>query len=397
VLAVLTLLAAGCVSGARWEETLLRPAGADLGSFVDSPEATPLLAELISTRPRAERSVGHAQLAVIPGPSGSLPAPAQRELPDAAHLLEMAQEVSSDFAALSFARMALADPTSRTVKAAFERFLHDGRSEDILREHEAFPYTVLFAPAWSYRSHPSNGADFARQRRLMDKLGIEHRLIATDESGSVEDNASTIAAAVREETRRSRSVIVVSASKSGAEVALALSSVLAPDEAASVAGWLNVAGALRGSPLADVAVRPPASWLVRLVFRWANWKWSGLVSMTTAASRKRLEMARMPESIAVVNLVPVPVSGTVGPKVFFSHQILLPYGPNDGVVLLADTIWPGGANLVEIGPDHLLSSRHADARDVALLRAMDFAVRHHRTLHPRPPSDEGAARISGVY
>jgi hypothetical protein len=279
VLAVAALLAFGCATHARWHKRLADPHRAGLAALVDSEPARLLLAEILERGPVGAGVVAPAQAESgrKPGSAGSDAAATIGGLPDAARLLELAQDVSADFAALTFARAIGADPTSRAVQAALDRFLQDSpdRAEEALREHEGSPYTVLFAPAWSYRSHPASGADFARQRRLLDRLGIDNRLVLTDESGSVEDNASTIAAAVREASRGRRRVIVVSASKSSAEVALALSRLVAPDESAGVAGWLNVAGALRGSPLADAVLYPPASWIGRLVFWLADWSWAG--------------------------------------------------------------------------------------------------------------------------
>jgi len=136
-------------------------------------------------------------------------------------------------------------------------------------------------------------------------------------------------------------------------------------------------GALRGTPLADSALRPPISWLVRCVFWLNGWDWAGLTSMATGPSRDRLDGARLPESIAVVNVVAVPVSGSVGATVWWGYRVLRSHGPNDGVVLLADTVWPGGANVVAIGPDHLFAPREDDAQSLALLRAVDVAAQLH--------------------
>jgi len=44
-------------------------------------------------------------------------------------------------------------------------------------------------------------------------------------------------------------------------------------------------------------------------------------------------------------------------------------------VLLADTVWPGGANIVALGADHLFAARQEEAHDMALLRAVQFALR----------------------
>ena len=104
--------------------------------------------------------------------------------------------------------------------------------------------------------------------------------------------------------------------------------------------------------------------------------------MATGPSRKRLEDARLPESVAVVNVVAVPVSGSVSSTVAQCYRILLGHGPNDGVVLLADTIWPGGANIVVLGADHLFAAHRGDAHGLALMRVVDLAVRRNSAAHP---------------
>ena len=381
MLAVAILLLAGCASH-NWWDTTRDPGGNEFAGLVDSDRARVLLADFLA------RGSADARLANLtsPGVSADLrPRSRQGWIPDQAWLRERAGDVSIDFAALSFAEAIGADERSRAVQAVFDGSLREGpaRSRERLSQRGGFPFTVLFAPAWFYRSYPDNGSDFARQRRLLDELGIPHRLIEVAESGSVEDNAATIAAAVREAGRKQETVILVSVSKSGAEVAFALSRLLTPEEAAPVAGWLNAAGALYGTPLADAALRPPVSWMSRLVFAVAGWNRQGLKSMATTPSRKRLEGARLPESIAVINLVAVPVSGSIGIQVVLGYNMLHHHGPNDGVVLLADTVWPGGANIVALGADHLLSSRQHEAHDMALLRAIQFAVRLHGTSAAR--------------
>ncbi|MGH7344837.1 MAG: hypothetical protein ACREK4_07985, partial [Candidatus Rokuibacteriota bacterium] len=245
-----------------------------------------------------------------------------------------------------------------------------------------FPYTVLFAPSWLYRSHPENGSDFANQRRILDTLGVANRLIASGESDSVEDNAAVIVRTIRETACGAGPIVLVSASKSGAEAAMALSD-LTSEDAACVAAWINIAGSLRGTPLADSALRGPVKWLARGVFWLSGWSWDALESLETERSRRRLETLRMPQTITVLNVVAVPVSGSVGFQVYPGYQVLSSYGPNDGVVLLADTVWPGGINVVALGADHIFARWRGDAYILAMLRALDLAIRTH-TPTPDP-------------
>jgi len=381
-LGLASLLFAGCAGrGHVIGGALTR---SDLDALVDSPAARGLLADLL-----ARRSLDPTLTARVADEGGRdgvrtvdvappTPPPAQ------AALRELAEDVSLDFAALSFARAISADGPSRTVQAAFNRAVTEGplHSEQALRAPGSFPYTVVFAPSWMYRSHPETGADFALQRQLLDRLGISNVLIATRESASVDENAAAIAEVVRAHSGHGGGLVLVSASKSGAEVALALSRVLPPHESTPVVAWVNIVGALAGSPLADSALRPPLSWLARSVFWLRGWDFAGLTSMATAPSRARLRGGRIPESIAVVNVVAVPLARTVGVKVWSGYRLLRRHGPNDGVVLLGDTVWPGGINLVSIGPDHLFTPREDPAYGMALLRAIDAAVRLSQTAPP---------------
>jgi hypothetical protein len=388
------LLFVGCAGHGRWETGVFHPTGKDLALLTDSVPARQLLADfsspkLLDTR----RTALAAPASTIPGERRAEPAPDLDRLPERTRLRALAQRVSADFAALAFAQEIGTDERSRSTQEAFDGFLDDDPtvSEQSLRRPGAFPYAVLFAPSWLHRSHRDKGGDFARQRVLLDRLGIANMLVDTAESGSVEDNAAVIAAAIREVDVAKGPLILVSASKSSAEVALALARLLSPEEMTRVAGWVNVAGALRGTPLADVALSPPASWLMRLVFWARGWNWDGLESMATEPSRKRLEDARLPDSVAVINLVAVPVSGSVSPQVALCYKILLGHGPNDGVVLLADTVWPLGANIVVLGADHLFATHRSDAYSLALMRAIDFAVRRNSSALAIASSRPGEA------
>jgi len=387
VLALAATLALGC---ARPIDLIHSDSpDSELAALVDSVAARQLLLDVLARRSADAR---------LPAASGSsltdvVATQPQVEdadqLPDQAFLKKLADRTSMDFAALVFARALSAEPRSRAVQAAFDRFLQEGaeRSADALRRPHAFPYTLMFAPSWLYKSHPENGSDFANQRRILDTLGVRNRLIESGESDSVEDNATVIARTIHEVGCAAGPIVLVSASKSGTEAATALSGLTAED-AACVAAWINIAGALRGTPLADSALRVPVKWLARGIFFLSRWNWDALESLETGRSRRRLETLRLPETVTVLNVVAVPVSGSVGYQVYPGYQVLSAHGPNDGVVLLADTVWPRGINVVALGADHLFARWRDDAYILAMLRALDLAIRAH---HPDPEPTVTAA------
>jgi hypothetical protein len=166
-------------------------------------------------------------------------------------------------------------------------------------------------------------------------------------------------AAIRARAQSGRRLIIISASKSGPEVALALTK-LGPAETHHVAAWINAVGALQGTPLIDDNVIPELEFFVGKVNA------AGAESMSTSRSRQRFKSFRIPQHIFVVNFFGIPVSGSVGFRARRGFFPLQKYGPNDGMVLLADMIFPGGVTLAELGSDHFLMDQHLDVTAVAL-------------------------------
>src|SRR5262249_20214397 len=146
---------------------------AHLATLVDSEPAHRLLTELLERRPPPDARVA----TLTPSSQGTdlVTGWSQSQRHDQARLRDLARKVSLDFAALTFAREAGADESSGAVRRAFDRFVADGASTsgEELRGPGGFPYTVLFAPSWLYRSHPETGADLAQPRKLLARLGLD--------------------------------------------------------------------------------------------------------------------------------------------------------------------------------------------------------------------------------
>ncbi len=58
-------------------------------------------------------------------------------------------------------------------------------------------------------------------------------------------------------------------------------------------------------------------------------------------------------------------------------------GPNDGLALTLDEIFPGGATLVEMGLDHYMSAPDIDGRTEALTRALLRLIAERSAVHAR--------------
>jgi hypothetical protein len=281
-------------------------------------------------------------------------------LPDRFELKQLSDEFSVDFAALYLADQIDRIPINRRFRRAFDQAYEYAR--------KAFPegrvslstdYEVLVVPTYLYKRFFSVGADMAVPRAALKKAGLPYHFVETQDDGAVEANADVVAAAIRSRAQSGRRLIILSASKSGPEVALALTK-LGPAETRHVASWINAMGALQGSPLVDDRLFPDLEIFMGKV------DVAGTDSMATPLSRRRFDSFRIPEHILVVNYFGIPVVGSVSFLARTSYLPLRKYGPNDGTVLLADMILPGGVTLTELGSDHFMRRKPLDIVTVAL-------------------------------
>jgi hypothetical protein len=285
---------------------------------------------------------------------------ANGSLPDRGQLKHLSDQFSVDFAALYFADQIARVPANRRFRSAFDKaYEYASKAFPEGQVRLSAGYEVLVVPTYLYKRFLAAGADMAVPRAALQKAGLTCHFVATDDDGPVEANADIVAAAIRARAPSGRRLIILSASKSGPEVALALTK-LDPAETHHVVAWINAVGALQGTPLADERLFPELEYLVGKLDP------LGMESMTMALSRQRFASFRIPEHVLVVNYFGIPISGSVSFWMRRSYSPLRKYGPNDGNVLLPDMIFPGGVTLTQLGGDHFMRNRPLDISTVAL-------------------------------
>jgi hypothetical protein len=282
------------------------------------------------------------------------------ELPDRAELKRLSEEFSVDFAAAYLADRIIAVPQNRRFRERFEENRRAFSQKRLRLPPGAADYEVLFIPTYLYKRLPITGGDFAVPKKALGTIGLPFVFVETVEDGAVEANADIVAAAIGARAQSGRRVIVISASKSGPEVALALTR-LGGAATRHVAAWINTVGALQGTPLTDEHLLPEAEDLVGPV------NVAGMQSLMTERSRRRFLSFRLPDHILVVNYFGIPFSGSVSSWARPGFTPLGRHGPNDGILLLADMIFPGGITVAELGLDHFLLDQDLDAATVGLV------------------------------
>lgn len=176
-------------------------------------------------------------------------------------------------------------------------------------------YVILFVPGWDYASNGhATGADLKEPRRLASEAGFENHLVELPPTGSVDENARVVKAAIAAHAGSGKRILLAGASSAGPAIHLALSES-ADAELEAVAAWLNLGGILQGSPLVDYLQQWPQRWLLSIVAWFKGWSIEAVGSMATAPSRARFEKLRVRKpGLLVVNYVGIPLSGQ-------SHQV----------------------------------------------------------------------------
>jgi hypothetical protein len=309
---------------------------------------------------------------------------ADGDLPNRDDLKKLSDDFSVDFAAVYLADQIARVPVNRRFRSAFDQayeYTRKGRSEGHVKlPAAAANYEVLFVPTYLYKRITMTGADMAVPRAALQKAGFSCYFVETQDDGAIEANADLVVAAIRARAQSSRRLIIVSASKSGPEVALALTR-MEPAETGHVAAWINTVGALQGTPLVDDRLLPEIEFIVGKVDP------AGMESLTVARSRQRFDSFRIPKHILVVNYFGIPTIGSIsflGRRGFFP---LRKYGPNDGLVLLPDMIFPGGVTLAQVGSDHIALNDHIDIAGVALaITVVEWLENENHQVSPVPES-----------
>ena len=209
-------------------------------------------------------------------------------------------------------------------------------------------------PGLFHESHPQSGADLSV---VPEWFGAPVPMIRTDEVGTRDENAETIARAIVSATRRGDRVALLSVSKGSADVATALASH--PEIRPRIAIWIDLVGAIDGTPLLDSdgpARAPSEGWLPART----------AASLAAAGDAAPLSADDI-RGIFVVHVAAFPRVADVSEAARPAFAWLRMRGVNDGYVLLEDWLRRPGRTLVIRHVDHYLRSDAVPARVVAAL------------------------------
>jgi len=247
----------------------------------------------------------------------------------------------------------------------YDRFQKSTSHGDFIRQidsvrREAAPPTkladtkVVIVPGALYVERPDLGGDGRLVREVAERFGYQTELIALKSFGAVTTNARLICEWMQRQSPQR--VILVSLSKGGADLKLALELSGRADCFRSVVAWVNVCGPLNGTRMANwILDSRLRSWAFRAKCRWQKRDFGLVEELRCARDAPLANAVQLPATLRMLSMVGFPLRLHMTTRHSrFCHRRLATWGPNDGTISLGDLIeWPGMIYPVW-GADHYL-------------------------------------------
>ena len=255
-----------------------------------------------------------------------------------------------DKAAAVFYTRVLREPKNKQ----FYEYLIGKEKELIKATPDYSDLNVLLAlvPGAFYEDNTSIGADGAKLRELVVKMGLKEDLIRVEQTGSVYRNAEIICDYLKNRNDVD-GIILASVSKGSSDIKMALQKCGDQPYFKKVVGWYNIGGINKGSVLVNALNDDWVNkWEARTYFCLNGYDWEGVQTMRADKGSPLDFELQLPEQILLINVVGVPTFRFVTNRARPYYEYLIRYGPNDGVSLLSDTYMPGGITWVSWRNDH---------------------------------------------
>jgi len=213
---------------------------------------------------------------------------------------------------------------------------------------------LVIVPGGFYRENPRSGADGHVVREQAERMGWLVDSIPVASTGSLLENARTICRWLSE--HHDSRMVLVSVSKGGSDLKLALAQPEAKSAFEHVVAWINLCGILSGTPLAEWLL----SWRVAAALNRMYYRMLGLSLEFLRDLRREpgcpldFEL-RLPAHLQMISIVGFPLRRHLTSGMARRcHRRLAACGPNDGVIVLSDVCAQPGLIYPVWGADHYL-------------------------------------------
>lgn len=290
---------------------------------------------------------------------------------DAASLQEITRQHGVDFAtALLYDRLRRC-PTHASFIERIETLLATPQVEPLNTD-----WKIVIVPGALYVERPALGSDGKVVREAAAELSLPCNFVPLASRGSVQQNATLLAEWLKHQP--AGKLVLVTVSKGGPDLKLALARPDAPQLFRNVVAWVNLCGPLDGTPMADwIPASRVRSWVMRLQYRIQRRDFGFITDMCHAPGSPLCGAVRLPTHMKLWSFVGFPLRAHLAtPHSRFCNRIIARLGPNDGTVLLSDALkWPGELFPVW-GVDHYFRpTQRAKSLVNAIFRHLDEVCR----------------------
>ena len=210
------------------------------------------------------------------------------------------------------------------------------------------------------------GGDGRIVREVAAGLGLKTDLIPLVSFGSVKTNAGLIRNWLKQ--HQHERIILVSLSKGGADLKLAMSEPDTPELFRNVVAWINVCGPLSGSRMANWILESRIrTWFFQCKLRWQKRDFQFVSDLRHGENAPLGFAFQPPNSMRMVSLIGFPLHQHMTTQFSrFCHRTIGSYGPNDGTTLLADLHAVPGEIYPVWGMDHYFRPERAAGKLVTV-------------------------------
>lgn len=235
---------------------------------------------------------------------------------------------------------------------------------------------LAIVPGAFYRENPRSGADGRLVHEEAERLGCPAGVIPLESAGGLRRNARILCDWLLE--NGNRPVVLVSLSKGGADVKMALEEPDAGRAFVNVVAWVSLCGILNGTPNADWLLSwNPGAVLTRLYYRATGQSLNFLEDLRYGSGRPLDFALRLPPHVQMISIVGFPQREHLTHGIARRcHRRMAPLGPNDAGLVLADVCALPGLIYPIWGADHYLQPKTTDVRALvaAVLQYLDETV-----------------------
>ena len=271
-------------------------------------------------------------------------------IPNHDDLRRLAHTRSVDFSALFFADQLLSLEQNAAINRRFGLNLARALREDVTVANPD-GIVVVLVPGYDYRENGhATGADLKDQIAILGDVGFQVAFIDVDPIGTVLESATAIEQAL--ERLADTQIVIAGPSSAGPAIHTALSRL---GRGSGVRAWLNLGGTLQGVPLLDWFQRYPQRVVLDAVVWAQNWRHDSFESLTNRVLRERFARLSVPDDIRVFNYISMSLSGDISRFGWDKYLLMRSDGPNDGLSLLPDLLFPQGLTIVSPKGDHFFA------------------------------------------